>query len=94
MKDRIGLSQSSFIDAIEALLRKNWDPIGIVDMAAAQDEYQAYAAMIAGMVARGASQGALVEALLRFERDEMGLPGDEVRAERVAAHLLVCGGAR
>ncbi len=94
MKDRIGLSQSSFIDAIEALLREIWDPVGLADVAAARDEYQTYAAVIAAMVARGASQDALVEALLRFERDEMGLPGDEVRAERVAAHLLVCGGAR
>lgn len=94
MKDWISLSQSSFMDAIEALLCEIWDPVGLADVAAARDEYQAYAAVIAGMVARGASPDALVEALLRFERDEMGLPGDEVRAERVAAELLFCCGAR
>ena len=88
MKGRIGLSQSSVIDAIEALLRKNRDPIGIVDSAAAQDEYQAYAAVIVGMVARGASRSLLVEELLDIERSEMRLPGDAERAERVVGLLL------
>jgi hypothetical protein len=74
--------------AIENLLLHAWDPIGIVDVAAAQDEYRGFAVVIAGMMARGASRGLLVQKMLDIERSEMGLPGDAERAERVVDVLL------
>ncbi len=67
---------------------REWDPIGIADCRAARDEYRTYAAALDGMLKRGAGVELLQEALLRFERDAMGLRGNVPRARRVAAWLV------
>lgn len=82
-------SKTKIHDArVETILLQNWDPIGIADVEVVLDEYRAYASVIAGMVARGASRAMLVQALVRFERDNLGLSGDVERAERVAERLV------
>ena len=42
-----------------------------------------------GMLVRGADAGLLEDALLRFERDAMGLEGNVARARRIADWLTL-----
>ncbi len=50
------MARNPDIASVDAILLDLWDPIGIVDVAAAQDEYRGFAVVIAGMMARGASR--------------------------------------
>jgi hypothetical protein len=73
--------------SVRDVLLRHWDPIGILDEPAAQDEYDAYAPVIASMLRAGAKADALARHLLSIERDRMGLPGDLTRAARIAGEL-------
>lgn len=74
--------------AIERVLLHEWDPIGIADCGP-PDEYSLYAAALMGMLVRGADASLLEDALLRFERDAMGLEGNVARARRIADWLTL-----
>ena len=58
---------------IQAVLLKEWDPIGIQDVPEAQDEYDSYVGGVYHLLADGASVEALAEHLGAIERDSMGL---------------------
>jgi len=75
------------LDNVKALLLSEWDPIGIRDQPAAQDEYDAYAAVIADMIHAGRSETELANYLVSVETQAMGLEADRRRAESVAARL-------
>ena len=75
-----------------ATLLKEWDPIGVADEPAAQDEYDTYAPLIVSMLRAGASGEAVARHLLSIEREQMGLPGDASRAAHVAERLRVLTG--
>ena len=68
-------------NSIVAILREDWDPIGIADVPLAQDEYHDYASRIASLIADGITPHDLAGLLLNFERDLMGLTGDVERAD-------------
>lgn len=74
--------------SIEKILLSEWDPIGIMNEVNAKDEYHAYATDIANMITHGATTKDISDALLKIERDMMGLNGDTERADRVAQNLL------
>jgi len=76
------------INSIETILLHDWDPIGIVDIVAAHDEYKTYIPTITSAIEQGATIEMLTHALLSIERNEMGLVGDEYRARKVAEKLL------
>ena len=73
--------------AVRLILMRDWDPIGINDEPAAQDEYDSYVAPLLHLLRQGVSSSALSDRLLRIETVEMGLPGDRERALRVAQKL-------
>ena len=75
------------LDGVNALLLSEWDPIGICDEPAAQDEYDAYAAVIVDMINAGRSEAELADYLVSLETDAMGLKADRRRAEAVATKL-------
>lgn len=66
---------------------REWDPIEISDIPAAQDEYDRYVQPIIDLLARDISVSALSERLLQIETIEMGLRGDRGKALRVAEKL-------
>ena len=75
---------------VRSILLSEWDPIGVRDVPAAQDEYDAYVVPLVHMLLAG-QQGADVAArLLEIETQSMGLRGDAARAERVARRLIAC----
>lgn len=73
---------------VRVILLKDWDPIGVADVAQAADEYDSYAPPIARMIAAGRSISELTEHLVGIEVDMMGLGGDHDRARAVAVKLL------
>jgi hypothetical protein len=75
------------LDGVRTLLLSEWDPIGVRDEPAAQDEYDAYAAVIVDMINAGRSETELADYLVSLETDAMGLAADRRRAEAVATKL-------
>ncbi|MDR6633755.1 hypothetical protein J2X72_002555 [Phyllobacterium sp. 1468] len=72
--------------SIRRILLQEWDPIGIKDVVAAQDQYDGYVSQIAKMVSDHKTVDDLARYLLMTE-DKMGLDGNRVRAVRVASNL-------
>ena len=76
------------VNSIETILLHDWDPIGIRDVASAQDEYEAYAPKLKLLLSQRATVDVVANFLLFIEQNEMGLAGDGLRARRVAEKLL------
>ena len=72
---------------VGVILLSDWDPIGIRDVPQTADEYDAYAAPVARMIAEERSEAELTAYLLEIETEIFGLVGDTERARRVAAKL-------
>jgi hypothetical protein len=74
--------------AIREILLREWDPIGVVDEADAQDEYDAYIHEIHGMLIRHEPRHKLVDHLWWIETEHMGLFGSLTRTQTVAERLI------
>ena len=83
MSDRIDISSK-----VRTVLLEKWDPIGVADEPAAQDEYDAYVSRIVTLVRRRAPIAEIASSLLRIETELMRLPGNRQRADRVARALV------
>jgi hypothetical protein len=57
---------------IAEVLRRNWDPIGVRDEPAAQDEYDAYVGGVYRLLATGASARQIAEHLAQVEAKYLG----------------------
>jgi hypothetical protein len=75
-------------DRVRAVLLSHWDPIGIREISAVQDEYDAYVAAISNLIVQKQSEAEIRDRLLAIETDLMGLQGDTNRASSVAAELV------
>ena len=75
-------------EGIRRILLHNWDPIGVSDVAQAQDEYDSYVSKIYGMLIRHEPRHKLVDHLWWIETDNMGLAGDRQRTEATVDRLL------
>jgi len=58
---------------VDAVLLRDWDPIGVADVPQAQDEYRSYCRGVYDVAVHTRSAPAVAEHLLRVERDRMGL---------------------
>ena len=81
------------LDSIKALLLHEWDPIGVSDVAEANDEYDAYAFQVHKMVREGADATAIARYLNWVVTSRMLLPSklDQDRAiatKAIAIHEL------
>lgn len=82
------MNSRAYLTAVRTLLPSDWDPIGVRDAPTAQDEYDAYAKGVLGLLEAGASQARLADYLIGVEADAMGLHPDRRRAEAVVARLM------
>lgn len=82
------MRSDSTIKRISEILLQDWDPIGINDEVAVRDEYDAYAAEIARMLASGVSASGLAQYLVRVETEGLGLRAQPERAHAVAQMLM------
>lgn len=80
------------LSQVRAVLLKTWDPIGVADEPAAQDEYDTYAPAVLKLVESHASARAVADHLLGIERKRMGLAGNKATADRAANALLALSG--
>ncbi|MBB4294016.1 hypothetical protein GGE16_006113 [Rhizobium leguminosarum] len=72
---------------IRKILLTEWDPIGVSDIPEAQDEYDAYADTVCGMlVNQTASVDAIAQYLFKIATEHMGLsyPGLAERCDKAA----------
>lgn len=78
---------------IRKILLTEWDPIGVSDIPEAQDEYDAYADTVFGMLAnQTASVDAIAQYLFKIATEHMGLSYPELtercdKAARAVAAL-------
>ena len=73
-------SSLRFFDDVRHILLAEWDPIGIRDEPAAEDEYDAYATEIVSLIERGATAAQIADRLLQIEGDVLGIAPDRARA--------------
>ena len=74
--------------AIREILLRDWDPIGIGDVAEAQDEYDSYIPGIYGRLIHRISEQELLDHLWQIETEHMELFGNRGKTQQVAQKLL------
>ena len=68
------MDQKTNRDIIRKIMLTEWDPIGVSDISAAQDEYDVYADTVTGMLAnQTASIDAIAQYLFEIATEHMGL---------------------
>jgi hypothetical protein len=75
--------------AIREILLRAWDPIGIGDIAGAQDEYDTYIPGIYGRLIHRISEQKLFDHLWQIEIEQMGLAGDRGKTQQAVKTLIL-----
>lgn len=79
--------------AVQEVLFREWDPIGVNDNELCRDEYNSYAPTICEWLREGVDEFKLARHLSQLARVSMGLPSsDEELDRRVARRLLQLAG--
>ncbi|WP_435639944.1 hypothetical protein [Micavibrio aeruginosavorus] len=73
---------------IQKILLNEWDPIGIRDIAEAQDEYDSYVPDICEMISSQKTQSEILDFLWNVETEHMGLCGNKKKSEKIAERLF------
>ena len=73
--------------AIREVLLKQWDPIGVADESAAQDEYDSYVGGVYNLLSKGAAADEVAAHLAKVQRETMGLPASLSGLRTVAVAL-------
>ena len=74
---------------IGRVLLREWDPIGVRDEPAAEDEYEGYVYGAFRLLLDGAGEDAIARYLLAIERERMGMDGTPDGHRRAAARALL-----
>ena len=74
-------------DRVRDMLLREWDPAGVSEFPAAQNEYDNYVSDVVSLLERRAGEEEIFDCLWRLETEQMGLTGDEP-ATRTAARKL------
>ena len=75
-------------EEIRKVLLHEWDPIGVAEVPAAQDEYDSYIGQIYTMLSRHDPRHLLIDHLWEIETVNMGPAGSRRRTEAVVDSLL------
>ena len=75
--------------AIREILLRAWDPIGVGDVAEAQDEYDTYIPGIYGRLIHRIPEQELFDHLWQIEAQQMGLAGDRGKTQQAVRKLLL-----
>lgn len=80
---------SRLLPAVQEILFREWDPIGVHDNELCRNEYDSYATSIVNLLVSGAYEFKLTSRLRDFQRVSMGMTVvDEELHRRVARRLL------
>ena len=88
MDDKARERANRYHDAVNEILLRDWDPIGVADAPTGAAEYSAYAAAVTSLLVRGEPKERLIEYLWANEIETMGLDRDGERIESIAERLL------
>ena len=72
----------------DEVLHYLWDPIGVAGHPATRDEYASYANAVFHLLLDGSNKEVLVQTLVNFQTDAMGLLGTRDRASAAVDALL------
>ena len=78
---------SNIYEAIDLILWRDWDPIGVNDIAP-RDEYQAYTPTIYILKNQGANQEIITKTLYKIETETIGVIGDLERCQKIAEKII------
>src|SRR5262245_54795613 len=82
------MSKSNLLVAIEEVLFREWDPIGVNDNELCRDEYDNYAKSLLRLLSDGADEFKIASRLCFLQRSSMALSVvDEERNRQVAKRL-------
>lgn len=87
-------SASGLEREVRSALLKEWDPIGIKEIAEAANEYDAYAPALAEMLRSKRSEAEIFDYLWQLETGHMGLTGDREATKKFASYLSELYGGR
>jgi len=74
--------------AIDEILWKDWDPIGLNDIEEVRDEYQGYTPHIFSLTIQGADKIKIAKHLYEIETVNMGMNGNKIHCEQIAEKIL------
>lgn len=74
--------------AIDEILWKDWDPIGLNDNEEVRDEYQGYTPHIFSLTIQGADKLKIAEHLYKIWTVDMGMTGNKIHCEQIAEKIL------
>jgi hypothetical protein len=80
--------QKKLYKAIDEILWKDWDPIGVNDMEDLRNEYQGYTPHIFKLVIEGADKIKIAKHLYQIETVNMGMNGDKIHCDKIAEKIL------
>jgi hypothetical protein len=78
---------TNLYEAIDLILWKDWDPIGINDIAP-RDEYQGYTPTIYRLKTSGADEETIAKTLHEIETETIGVEGSIEHCRRVADKII------
>jgi hypothetical protein len=91
MGTKLSAEDAGAYEALDRLLFRQWDPIGVYEMDGPDNEYQAYLPRFWELVRSGSSEADVIEYLAEIERDRIAFEtSDEHRLDiaRKAAALV------
>lgn len=81
--------QKSLLTAVQEVLFREWDPIGVNDNEQCQDEYDSYAGTICRWLQDGVDEYKLAAHLSAIQRESMGISLIDEDANRQIARRLL-----
>ena len=81
-------SEKKIYDAIDEILWRDWDPIGINDNEIIRDEYQSYAYLIFRLKMQGADEMKISQYLFELAWENMGMTSDLEHCKVVARKIF------
>ena len=80
--------QKILYNAIDEILWKDWDPIGVNDIEEVRNEYQDYTPHIFSLTIQGADKVKIAKHLYEIETVNMGMTGNKIHCEQIAEKIL------
>ena len=85
---KIKYDSAQLYKAIDEILWREWDPIGINAFIEARDEYGGYIPQIYSLKVKGADVETIARHLFKIETDRMGLSGNLDKCRQIANKIL------
>jgi hypothetical protein len=77
-----------FVEAIRRAMLEQWDPIGVINIAEARDEYDDYVFDLYKRLVDGGSKSEVFDYLWSLETQHMGLSGNRDVTDSFSGYLI------